>query len=95
MEYFEKNLAILRSHDPFLAERVAKRPERGVIPVEIAGNGEPTVKVRGLALHSFRDPGKEGRDWAIRAAGENNLPATGAVTVLGFGLGSTSRDWPT
>jgi len=87
MEYFEKNLAILRSHDPSLAERVAKRPERGVIPVEIAGNGEPTVKVSGLALHSFRDPGKEGRDWAIRAAGENNLPATGAVTVLGFGLG--------
>ncbi len=45
------------------------------------------LKIRGLALHSFRDPGKEGRDWAIRAAGENNLPATGAVTVLGFGLG--------
>jgi spore maturation protein CgeB len=87
MDHFEKNLAILRSHDPSLAERVAKRPERGVIPVEIAVNGEPTVKVRGLALHSFRDPGKEGRNWAIRAAGENNLPGTGAVTVLGFGLG--------
>lgn len=87
MEIFEKNLAILRCHDPSLAERVAKRPERRAISVEIARNGEPTVKVGGLALHSFRDPGKEGRDWAIRAAGENNLPATGAVTVLGFGLG--------
>jgi len=53
----------------------------------MAGNGEPTVKIRGFALHSFRDPGKEGRNWAHRAAAEYNLPASGEVTVLGFGLG--------
>ncbi len=87
MSFFEKNLSVLRRRDPLLAERVEKRTERGHIAVEMAGNGEPTVKIRGFALHSFRDPGKEGRNWAQRAAAEYNLPASGEVTVLGFGLG--------
>jgi spore maturation protein CgeB len=87
MNLFEKNLNLLRRRDPLLAEKVEKREECGRIPVEIAGNGEPTVKKRGFALHSFRDPGKEGRNWAQRAAREYNLPASGDVTVLGFGLG--------
>jgi len=87
MYYFEKNLAVLRRCDPLLAERVENEAERGRISVEIAANGEPTAKIRGSALHSFRDPGNEGRNWAGRAAAEYDLPASGKVTVLGFGLG--------
>jgi spore maturation protein CgeB len=87
MEIFEKNLAILRRNDHHLAEMVTELPEQGRISVEIAGNGEPTVKIRGFALHSFRDPGKEGWNWARRAASEYNLPASRGTTVLGFGLG--------
>ena len=87
MHLFEKNLNLLRRRDPLLATKVEKRAERGRIPVEIAGNGEPTVKIRGYALHSFRDPGKEGLNWAQRAAAECNLTEAGPVTVLGFGLG--------
>lgn len=87
MNFFEKNLAVLRRRDPPLADRMEKREERGRIPVEIAANGEPTVKIGGFALHSSRDPGKEGRNWAQRAAAEHDLPASGKATVLGFGLG--------
>jgi spore maturation protein CgeB len=87
MDVFEKNLSLLRHRDPMLAVRVEKQAECGRIPVEIARNGEPTLKSRGLALHSFRDPGKEGRNWAQHAAAEFNLSEAGPVTVLGFGLG--------
>jgi len=87
MNVFERNLDRLRRSDPSLAKRVENQAERGRIPVEIAGNGEPTAKIRGFALHSFRDPGKEGRIWAQSAARKYNLPGCGKVTVLGFGLG--------
>jgi spore maturation protein CgeB len=87
MNFFEKNLAVLRRNDPLLADRVAKMPGQGRLPIEIADNGEPTVKFRGFALHSFRDPGKEGLNWAQRATVERKLPEAGLVTVLGFGLG--------
>ena len=87
MEIFEKNLAILRRHDPNLARIAAEQPEREPISVEFAGNGEPTVKIGGFALHSFRDPGKEGHNWAQHAAREHNLTEGESVTVLGFGLG--------
>lgn len=87
MNFFDKNLAVLRHRDPSLARRAEKRAESGRIAVEIAGNGEPTVRLRGFALHSSRDPGKEGRNWAQRVATEFNLPASADVTVLGFGLG--------
>lgn len=87
MGFFETNLALLRQNDPALAGMVEKRSERRNIPVETAANNEPTLKIRGLAIHSFRDPSREGENWARRVAGENDLPGTGKVTVLGFGLG--------
>ncbi len=87
MNHFEKNLAILRRHDPSLAERVEKWPGLAEIQMEKAANGEPTVKVRGCALHSTRDPGREGRNWAAAAAAEHALSSAEPVTVLGFGLG--------
>ncbi|HEX9024381.1 MAG TPA: hypothetical protein VF799_11130, partial [Geobacteraceae bacterium] len=87
MNHFEKNLAILRRHDPPLAERVETWQTREGIKLEKAANGEPTVKVRGCALHSTRDPGREGRNWAAAAAAEHTLCAAEPVTILGFGLG--------
>ncbi|HEX9022421.1 MAG TPA: glycosyltransferase, partial [Geobacteraceae bacterium] len=82
-----KNLAILRRHDPPLAERVEKWQTREGIKLEKATNGEPIVKVRGCALHSTRDPGKEGRNWAEATTAEHTLSAAEPLTVLGFGLG--------
>lgn len=87
MNFLEKNLAVLRRYDPLLADRVTKLPGQGRLPLEIADNGEPTVKIRGLALHSFRNPGKDGLNWAKFAAGELKFPQGSQVTVLGFGLG--------
>jgi spore maturation protein CgeB len=87
MGFFEKNLALVRRYQPSLAEEAEKRRVLGSICVDSAANGEATLKVRGLALHSFRDPGKEGENWARRAFEEHNLAPGGEVTVLGFGLG--------
>jgi spore maturation protein CgeB len=87
MGFLEQNLALLRRNEPSLAGEVAMRGDRSRICVECAANGEPTLKVRGLALHSFRDPGKEGEKWAESAALEHNLTEGGEATVLGFGLG--------
>lgn len=87
MGFFEKNLALLKAKDTDLAERVEGLGKRDPFPVDSAGNGEPTIKLRGIALHSFRDPSREGENWAGRAALENDLPRSGKVTVLGFGLG--------
>jgi spore maturation protein CgeB len=87
MHLFTRNLAALRRYDPSLAEKVEKWPGQGQIQVEPAGNGEPTVKLGGFALHSTRDPGKEGRNWALSVFRERGLSGAGPVTVLGFGLG--------
>jgi spore maturation protein CgeB len=87
MGYFEKNLALLKAKDSELAERVEELGKRDPLPVDYAVNGEPTIRLRGIALHSFRDPSREGDKWAGRVAFENDLPRSGKVTVLGFGLG--------
>lgn len=87
MDCFETNLALLRGIDPALAEKVEKRTGRDPIPVERAANGEPTLKLGGHAVHSFRNPSKEGEGWANRAVAEHDLSPDGNVTVLGFGLG--------
>ena len=87
MGFFESNLAFLRQNDPALAEMVEKRTEWSRIPIETATNGEPTLKLRGLAIHSLRDPAREGENWAGRVASEHELHKEGMVTVLGFGLG--------
>jgi spore maturation protein CgeB len=87
MAFLEKNLALLRRNQPALAEEVDKRGNRSRIRVDTAANGEATLMVRGLALHSFRDPGREGENWARRAFEEHSLAPGGEVTVLGFGLG--------
>ena len=92
MSFFENNIAVLRGRDPSLAQRVENSAESGRISIEMAANGEPTVKVRGCALHSTRDPGREGRNWALAAIDEHRLAVREPVTVLGFGLGYHLRE---
>jgi spore maturation protein CgeB len=87
MGFFAKNLTLLRRNQPALAHEVHKRRDAGRICVDSAANGEATLKVRGCALHSFRDPGKEGDNWARHAFEEHDLSEGGRATVLGFGLG--------
>jgi hypothetical protein len=51
------------------------------IRVETAAAGVPTLVIRGLHVHSNRDPVKEGRRLA------ESLGGNGPVLILGFGLG--------
>ena len=86
MGFFERNLTLLRRINPSLAKRVEKLGNRDLFQVDFATNGEPTIKLRGIAIHSFRAPSREGDNWAMRVAKENDIRSE-KVTVLGFGLG--------
>ncbi|MDR1618555.1 MAG: DUF115 domain-containing protein, partial [Treponema sp.] len=51
------------------------------ILIRDAASGDPTMIIRGIHVHSNRDPRREGRRAAEGAAGE------GPLVILGFGLG--------
>jgi spore maturation protein CgeB len=87
MGFFEKNLSALKESDPLLAEALQRTGTRGFLRSEPAANGLPTLKVGGVAIHSLRDPVKEGEQWAARVAAQRGLKRSGRATVLGFGLG--------
>ncbi|MDR3138968.1 MAG: DUF115 domain-containing protein, partial [Treponema sp.] len=81
------NSPVLQSRFPGLAEILAReRPpeEAGEgldIRAEASASGPPTLVVKGLHVHSPRDPAREGR----RAA--EGLSREGPIVFLGFGLG--------
>ena len=96
MSFWETNSAILRRRYPGLLEELSREDEDALAPedirVETAASGAPSLRLKGLHVHSPRDPMREGR----RLAAELNAPAggggaggdrSGAVIVLGFGLG--------
>jgi hypothetical protein len=81
----EANFRILAAQYPGLAEKLLREasedlPE-GALRVETAQSGDPTLLLRGLHVHSPRDPAREGRRLAENAEGE------GPMVILGFGLG--------
>lgn len=80
------NIAALRGKDPALAELLESISIPAGYEIEAARNGEPTLKVRGLSVHSGYDPLAEAEEWANHVA-EELPPGGGDITVLGFGLG--------
>ena len=88
MTHFEKNIAVLRRHNPALAARLETVPGGG-IALETARNGEPTAKVGDIYLHSPYNPSREAEEWAKSQAAQ--FPADQPLTVLGFGLGHHLR----
>jgi hypothetical protein len=81
----EANFRILTDHYPGLAEKILREakedPVAEAIRVGTAQSGYPTLTVRGVYVHSPRDPVREARRLAESAGGE------GPIVVLGFGLG--------
>jgi hypothetical protein len=81
---WEKNIRIIREQYPGLAEQLAASSGSGE-KLERAASGDPALIVRGLHVHSPRDPVREGRRLA------ESLPEPPAeappLVVLGFGLG--------
>ncbi|MDR1250935.1 MAG: DUF115 domain-containing protein [Treponema sp.] len=94
MSFWETNSAILRQRYPGLLEELSREDDDTLSPedicVQIAASGAPSLRLRGLHVHSPRDPEREGR----RLAEMVNAPAGngpgrryGTVIILGFGLG--------
>jgi hypothetical protein len=96
--FWETNLRLIRRLYPGLAEQLESTPEKAPAPegedagwngdeadmaVEAAAAGVPTLVIKGLHVHSNRDPVKEGRRLAESLDEEGGRP----VLVLGFGLG--------
>ncbi|MDR2433448.1 MAG: DUF115 domain-containing protein [Treponema sp.] len=92
MSFWETNSAILRRRYPGLLEELSRKDEDALAPedirVETAASGAPSLHLKGLHVHSLRDPAREGRRLAAalnEAAAADGSP--GAAVVLGFGLG--------
>jgi hypothetical protein len=94
MSWWEINGEILRGRYPGLLEEICKdddalAPED--IRIEPAASGAPALTLKGLHVHSPRDPGREGRRLAetVYAPGAGNAQAKDGepVIILGFGLG--------
>ncbi|MDR2480036.1 MAG: DUF115 domain-containing protein [Treponema sp.] len=89
MSFFESNSAIIREQYPGLLEEITRAGDDILAPedmrIETAASGDPALTIRGLHVHSKRDPAREGRRLAetVSAGGAH----TGPVIILGFGLG--------
>ncbi|MCL2480011.1 MAG: DUF115 domain-containing protein, partial [Treponema sp.] len=80
------DLSVLEKNYPDLLSELEKNDEDELKPqdfaVEVNQAGQPVLKIRGIYIHSPRDPVREGKRQAEAAAG-----AQGPVIMLGFGLG--------
>ena len=89
MSFWELNSAVLRERYPGLLEEICREDGEGLAPEDIqtgtAASGAPSLSMRGIHIHSPRDPEREGRRLAesIHAPGEKDGP----LVILGFGLG--------
>jgi len=93
LSYWESNSNILLKKYPGFLEEIisgATEDNGNLAPVDIkieaAVSGEPTLCIKGIFVHSQRDPAREGQRLA-EAAGKG----TGPVVILGFGLGYAAR----
>jgi hypothetical protein len=96
MNFWESNRKILLGKYPGLLEELA-RPggdtlEEEAMQLETAATGAPVIKVKGLYIHSPRDPEREGRRLAEAInAGDGENSSNGPIIILGFGLGYTAE----
>ena len=58
---WETNRALLNKHYPGLLEEILKDDDIPDILTEKATSGDVTLKIRGIYIHSNRDPVREGQ----------------------------------
>jgi hypothetical protein len=89
VSFWERNSEILRSQYGGLLEEITSKGEYDLAPedikIETASTGEPSLCVKGIYVHSMRDPLREGQRLAQSVSGN------GPVVILGFGLGYTAQ----
>ncbi|MFQ5450145.1 MAG: glycosyltransferase [Nitrospinaceae bacterium] len=83
MDYFQKNLALLGEHDPYLARRVRDIDLPRDITVFPARDGHPVLQAGKVSLHSTYHPNQEAARRVSEYVSRNGPPNT--VYGLGFG----------
>jgi spore maturation protein CgeB len=83
MQLFNKNLALLRSYQPALANKVEREPKQNIIRTIISKDGNPIPYIGSISLHSNYSPIKEAEDNVSRYYLENNQKPV--VYGLGYG----------
>ena len=90
VSFWEKNSEILRRQYSGLLEELSLQSDdllaQEEIKIESSQSGDPSLCVRGIHVHSPRDPVREGQ--RLATAGING---NGPVVILGFGLGYTAQ----
>lgn len=80
MDFFNKNLQLIKKTAPHLLKTVDSLPPPP--PCELAANGEATVKIGGVQIASSVDPAAEGKKFAAAQSGAGE-----GTVVYGLGLG--------
>jgi hypothetical protein len=82
------DLSLLNQHYPGLINELEKQDEDELgsqeLEIERSPSGDPVIKIRGLYVHSKRDPVREGRRQLECLEASNK---EGPIIILGFGLG--------
>jgi hypothetical protein len=88
VSFFETNCAIIKKNYPGLLEEIEKEDDAPPedIQIETTATGEYTLKIKGIYVHSPRDPAHE----ASRLA-QNVVSGKEPVIILGFGLGYAAQ----
>jgi len=95
MSFLESNKKILLSQYPGLWEDLSCPEEIGQndngfssedVKIEASAAGEPALCIKGIHIHSPRDPFREGQRLAEAVGSEK-----GPVVILGFGLGYSAQ----
>ena len=87
--FFSQNMELLRQCNPRLAEELGKvESELPIeeIKIEQAASGAPTMVIKGIHIHSPRDPEREASRLVEAAADTIDVGEEPAL-ILGFGLG--------
>jgi len=90
VSFWEKNREILQRQYPGLLEELSSQADALApedIKIETAASGEPSLCVKGVYVHSQRDPVREGQRFVHSAVNAE----TGLVVILGFGLGYAAQ----
>ncbi len=82
---FNKNIASLRIRSPEIADLISRISPDASYEIVSSKSGKPSLKIRGIAIHSLYDPEKEAETWVRHYTPE--FENADVVYVLGFGLG--------
>ena len=83
MQLFNKNLDLLRSHQPALANRVEREPRQNIVRTKMSKDGNPIPQIGSVSLHSNYNPTKEAEDGVSGYYLDNNQKPL--IYGLGFG----------